>query len=129
MTPASDPEFFKKLAFPHKNAFGGFRFGPYTDESGASPANTLVRVVMQLRTSLLDETLASVIQTISSDDIDEIEITNPVTWEGIVKRQQLDEAQVGEWYCAVEFEDSEGNFDCLIADKIQVTPRPVLPIA
>lgn len=129
MTPATDPEFFRKLAFPHKNAFGGFRFGPYVDESGANPGTTLVRVVMQLRKSVLDETLASVIQTISSDDADEIEITNPVTWEGIVKRQQLDNVPIGEWWTGVEFEDSDGNLDCLIEGKIPVTPRPVLPLS
>jgi hypothetical protein len=128
MTPATDPEFFKKLAFPHKNAFGGFTFGPYTDESGNNPPATLVRVVMQFRSNLLDETLASVIQTISSDDIAEIEITNAVTWEGIVKRQQLDDVPIGENWCGVEFEDSDGNFDCLMEGKIPVTPRPVLPV-
>lgn len=127
MVPDTSAELDSDLSFPHGNAFGGLHFGPYVYPDGSNPPNALSRVVMQFRTNLLDETLASVLQTITSDSASQITISTAATWEGDVLAQQLDKLPVGTHWWAMEFRDSAGLLYPLAQGRITVTPRPVLP--
>lgn len=129
MVPATLPAFDQDIRFCHRNAFGGFTFR-YALPGGEAHPGTLVRVVFQVRVNLLDETLASVIQTISSDEASEIEITDagPAVYAGIVKKQQLDKVPVGDWWWALEFEDSLETIDPIGKGHLYCEPRPVIPV-
>lgn len=127
MEPATDPEFDKLLTYPHGDAFSGFDFD-YKLPGGVPPASNLDRVVMQFRTSLLDETRASVVQTISTDDSDEITITSAANWTGTVKQQMLTKLKVGTYYWGLSFEDVAGNISTLAQGKVVVAPMVVVSI-
>lgn len=62
---------------------------------------------MQWRLNLLDDTLASVIATITSDEIAEIEITSAALWMGIVKEQNI-ALPIGDYFWMFWGESSSG---------------------
>lgn len=126
MEPAQNPEFDKSLAYRNGDSFSGFDL-TYQLPGGETPPSELDRVVMQFRTSVLDETMASVKKTISSDDINEIEITDAAEWSVSVKKQQLNLAK-GDYFWGMTFESADGNTDTLMMGKITVGPKIVLPV-
>ncbi len=82
--PATNPEVDALLVGSYGDPFPGFnlQFNP-------SPSGNLARVVMQWRYNLLDATEASVIATLTSDDITQIEITDAANWLAVVKEQDI----------------------------------------
>jgi hypothetical protein len=126
MEPAQNSDFDKSLGYRHGDAFSGFDL-TYQTPTGDPPAVPLARVVMQFRTSLLDETLASVKKTISSDEVTEIEITDAAAWSVSVKRQDLGLAR-GDYFWGMTFEDDDGLTDTLMMGKITVGPKVVVEV-
>lgn len=127
MEPQQSKAFDESLSYSHGDAFAGFDF-QYQTSTGAAPASPLARVVLQFRTNLLDESKASIVATLTSDDINQIEITSAANWLATVKRQMITRLTVGTYYWGMTFEDDDGNIDTLLKGEIQITPRIVLDV-
>lgn len=80
---------------------------------------------MQWRQNLLDDTRASIIATITSDEIAQIEITSPSLWRGIVKEQDIN-LPVGDYFWLFWMESSSGFGYTYGQGAQKILPRGVI---
>ncbi len=121
MIPAKNPEVDAFFVTTHGGAFGEFVFRFKTPPASSN----LARVIFQWRSSLLDETLASIIATITSDDAAEIVIDDAATWGFTIKRQMVD-LPIGECFWCLYLLDDAAIGDPFSQGTQLVLPAPVI---